>query len=790
MSLRHSITPTRLRVARAVACIGVCALMVSAGCRRGQANEAPPDGISEGSGAPRPADAGPFAFGGGPWEWETRGIGGGGAFLAAAISPHDANDLSIATDMGMVFRSVDFGRSWFGVHFSALRGGDRSTHRFTSDPNVVYAIDWRGWTGAFPVRSDNGGRAWTRLEADPTNGEAAWIDPDPDGTDRVLIGDWASIHISHDGGATFTEVMRAAVQEQGIYVAGVVWDGQRVLIGNRRQILVSTDGGVTFTATPYEGLPDDEEVASLTGAREGETLRLWMTTRTVETTWQGIRADQVAAFRGVWTRDWDVTPWSRSTTGIARSFQGFTVAASRRDIRFVYVAGGIPRTQMPDVYRSSDGGQTWASTVATRANRNISTGWCGARGEIDFWWGGAPLTFAVSPTDPRFLMFGDYGFVHVSSDGGATWRQAYVDVADQNPAGQNTPRGRAYRGVGLEDTSSWWLHWYDPTTVFAAFSDIRGIASDDGGEHWRSGFSAGLTLNSTYHVVEQPGTRRLFAATSSVHDIYQSTFLTDALIDPGEGHVEMSDDGGRSWTTMTDIGHPVVWLALDPTAPDRMYASVADRTRGGIWVTNDLSAATEAHWRRLPSPTRTEGHPYNVHVLADGTLVTSWSGRRDEAEQFTTGSGIFVSGDGGETWTDRSHADMQRWTKDVVIDPHDPTQNTWYACVFSHWGAHPNEVGGIFRTRDRGETWTRISDLYRVESISIDPRDPNQAYVSTETRGLWHTRNLTDEAPDFTEVLTYPFMHPTRVFFDPHDPTAVWATSFGGGLRVMHRSDE
>jgi hypothetical protein len=45
-------------------------------------------------------------------------------------------------------------------------------------------------------------------------------------------------------------------------------------------------------------------------------------------------------------------------------------------------------------------------------------------------------------------------------------------------------------------------------------------------------------------------------------------------------------------------------------------------------------------------------------------------------------SGVFVSIDGGASWTDRSVPNMQCWTKDLVVDPFDTSQNTWFAGVY------------------------------------------------------------------------------------------------------------
>ncbi|MCB9521279.1 MAG: hypothetical protein H6699_10465 [Myxococcales bacterium] len=782
--------PARLLVGSlavvAVACVGT-----SRGCGS-SAGAARPAPALQATGVPSPTEQTPHraAFAGGPWEWESRGIGGGGTFIAAAINPHDPSDIAISTDMGMAFRSVDFGRSWFALHFETLRGTDRAVLEWTSDPNVLYTIDWRGYDGSFIVRSEDGGRSWERLPVDPTHGEAWWVDVDTTRTDRLLLAGWDSLWLSRDAGATWKQVAAAAEQTAGLYVAGAVWADENVVIGTADTLLVSNDGGETFAAHPYDGLPAGAVVGSLAGAFDGHALRVWLVSRAEGTVWPGIRPDQWAGYRGVWTSDLGVDDRFRSLTdSLPQTFAAVNVGAARDNLDVVYLSGADTDLSMPAILRSLDGGRSWTSTFRTIDNENIHSGWCGARGDLDYWWSSTPSTFAVSPADPAALVFGDYGFVHVSGDGGTTWRQAYVDVADQNAPGAPTQKGRAYAGIGLEDTSAWWLHWTAADTVFAGFSDIRGIRSTDGGHKWVAGIALGLPNNSTYHIVEHPVTGALYAATASIHDLYQSTYLTDELILPGEGSILVSQDGGASWSVLRNMGKSVVWVALDPNDPNTLYASVAGYGVGGIYVTHNLDAGTESAWRRVGSPPRTEGHPYTVEVLRDGTLVSTWSGRRTGDGAFTASSGVFVSHDGGESWEDHSHPDMRLWTKDLVIDPHDETQSTWYVGVFSHWGAAPNEIGGLFRTRDRGQTWQRLNSLYRVESVAVDPENADLMFVTTETQGLWVSQDASSDAPTFSQVLTYPFEHPTRVFFNPYNPAEVWATSFGGGLRVWNRSD-
>ncbi len=711
--------------------------------------------------------------------WLSRGIGGGGALYSPAISPHEPDEIVIATDMSAVFWSTSFGARWRVVPFGELQGGVSSEVRFTADREVLYAIncaeDLR-----IPVRSDDGGRTWAPLASDPTDGEAYTLFTDPASSDRLLVAAYDRLYLSNDGGASFTEVHRTPDE----HVAGVIWNGDDVFVGTREGLLYSVDGGATFTLAASGGIPSDEEIVSFAGATSGGTVRLYAVTLSAGDVWPLITGGEMWEYRDVYRLDWGHGGWVAIGSGLPGGAHPFFVAASPGDIDTVYLAGGDVDTSFPIVFRSGDGGGSWVSVFRTSDNANIATGWSGNGGDHDWWYGEYALGLAVAPTDPDRVVLTDLGFVHVSDDGGVTWRQAYVDRSGENPVGAPTPRGRAYSGSGLEDTSSWWLEWADRDTVAAGFSDIHGIVSTDGGRSWSAGVSHGLPDNSTYCIVADRARGLLYAATSSVHDLYQSTHLTDDRIDNGVGRVMVSSDRGANWQTLRDFGLPVVWLALDPEDPERLYASVVNRTEGGIWTTGELGRGPAAKWTRLAQPPRTEGHPLAVRVLPDGALAVTYSGRRDAGGAFTTSSGVFLSTDGGASWEDRSDPAMLRWTKDLVVDPHDPSGDTWYVAVFSHWGSPPNEVGGLYRTRDRGATWQRVAELYRVESCAIDPVDPERLFLTTETQGMWSTTNLRAATPLFTPVAGYPFRHPTRVVFNPFDPGEVWATSFGNGLRV------
>src|SRR5581483_80193 len=100
-----------------------------------------------------------------------------------------------------------------------------------------------------------------------------------------------------------------------------------------------------------------------------------------------------------------------------------------------------------------------------------------------------------------------------------------------NAANTLVPAGKSYQSSGLDDTTVWQVNWADATHLIGASTDIHGVVSADGGTSWSSLYQA-QPLNTLYRsVTAANGT--VYAATSSVHDLYQSTYLTDARIDGG-----------------------------------------------------------------------------------------------------------------------------------------------------------------------------------------------------------------------------------------------------------------
>ena len=719
--------------------------------------------------------------------WSSMGIGGGGAFFSPVISPHQSQQLWVSSDMSGFYRSNNFGEDWQLQHCEELQGGTTVSLAFTSNPDSVYAIDHSAVNGvdmSRPVLSTDGGLTWNSLP-DPSNGEAYTIYADPAGTSRFFLAGYDRLWYTNNSGQSYQLIYTFNNNGNGLHLAGAFFDGNDIYAGTSAGLLHSGNMGTLFVPVVMSGWPSGMGMCSFAGARDGNTVRLYAVTMPSSAMYAGITGAEFTSTSGLYTCNGISTSWVQRMNGINSNDQVFFVSCPVNDVNTVYAAGGNSTNGVPVIYKSITGGAIWNQTFETTLNNNIYTGWSGDGGDRGWSYGEYVLGLAVAPYDANHVAFTDLGFVHVSTSGGTQWKQAYVSTADQNGIASNTPVLKAYNGIGLENTSHWWLCWNSNQQLYSAASDINGIRSDDGGNSWR--MMAATTQNTTYYVLKHPVSGHLYAATSTVHDMYQTTYLTDARIDAGQGTVRFSSDNGNTWQTLHDFNHPVIWLAADPGNSNRMYASVIHYAmgvgEGGIWKTDNLSAGNASTWVKLNNPPRTEGHPFNIHVLNDGSLVATYCGRRNAAGTFTASSGVFVLPPGGTAWTDRSDAGMQYYTKDLVIDPADPLQNTWYACVWSGWGGAPNGLGGVYKTTDRGLNWNRIfSGADRVTSITIDPWVNGAAWISTETEGLWRCTGLNTASPVFTRDHTFPFRHPERIFCKTGNPSEVWVTTFGGGL--------
>jgi len=738
----------------------------------------------------------PVSFLAQPASFSPRGIGGGGALFSPSINPGNTAEYYLACDMTDMFHTTDFGLSYTQLPFQQFESGQLSKMSYTNIAGLLYSIRYDWISGlALPVKSTDNGLHWKDLPGPDTTQNVYTLDVDYVHPTRMVVSNYGQIFFSNDGGQTFTAIHTASVNADGNTVGGVFFDGNNIYIGTNDGMLVSTNAGTSWSTPALTGLNSGEKIVSFAAGRSGNTTRFFCLTAgsgnwNPGSALSAATGGGYAGFTlGAYVCTYGSGNWTSCLNGITLSSDyPLFVGMAGNNINTAYLAGGSSAGD-PIVLKTTNAGASWSHIFNTTNNQNIQTGWCGQNG--DHAWSFPEVAFGISvaQNDSNKVIFTDFSDVHKTANGGTLWEQGYISAADQHPAGAATPTNQIYHSVGLENTSCWQVCWVSATNLFSAYSDIRGIRSADGGSSWSFNYT-GNAANTTYRVAKAANST-LYAATSGTHDMYQSTHLTDARIDgtDANGKILYSTDNGLTWLTIHTFSHPVFWIALDPNNPNRAYASVANHAgtgaAGGVYRCDNLSSLGTSTWTLIAGPTRTEGHPASLFVLNDGKLVATFSGRYNSG--FTTSSGCFLYDPTPGTWTDVSDPGMDYWTKDITVDPNDATQNTWYAGVFCGWGGPPNNLGGLYKTTNRGQNWTRITNLnntHNVTSCTFNPNNPNELYLTTEYEGLWMSSNINAATPVFTQVTNYPFKQPERVFFNPYNTSEMWVTSFGNGMKT------
>src|SRR4051812_6087823 len=207
-------------------------------------------------------------------------------------------------------------------------------------------------------------------------------------------------------------------------------------------------------------------------------------------------------------------------------------------------------------------------------------------------------------------------------------------------------------------------------------------------------------------------------------------------------------------------GGDVRRLAAVPDNPNRIFLGTSS---GRLYVSDDRGQ-TWAQFAHLG-----EGFDYvldNIEIDPTNSKVMYVAGWSIEGK---TGE-LFKSRDGGKSWS--SVAGMKgKSIRALALAP----SNSKVMVV----GA----LDGVFRSNDAGDSWTRISpenhaDIKNIESIAIDPKDPNTVYA-----GTWHLAWKTADGGQNWKQINRGMIDDSDVFsiiVDPQSPNVVYASACSG----------
>ncbi|MFZ5970242.1 MAG: WD40/YVTN/BNR-like repeat-containing protein [Bacteroidota bacterium] len=446
------------------------------------------------------------------------------------------------------------------------------------------------------------------------------------------------------------------------------------------------------------------------------------------------------------------------------------------------------------VWKTDDYGRTWQPIFDSAPTGSV--------GDI-----------AVSPSQPDVIYVGSGEGLHrpdlgvgdgifKSMDGGKTWQ--HVGLPDVQQVGRvivhpTNPDLVFVAGLG---------HPYGP-------NEERGVfRSRDGGKNWEKVLYVNHNTGAMQVEFHPTQTNILFATLWE----HREGPWENASFSGSNSGLFQSTDGGTTWQKITQ-GLPTaqqglgrIGFAISNSNPQRMYASVDAREKGGIYRSDDgglnwyLVTADRRIWGRGSDFAEVKVHPTNPDVV------------------FSANIAAYRSDDGGKTWMSIKGAPGGDDYHRIWINPLQPnimlfaadqgavitvnggrTWSSWYNQPtaqlyhvttdnqFPYWVYGGQQESGAIGIASRGaggqisfRDWMGVgADEYAY--VAPDPKNPDIVYGGRVTRFNKRTGQTQNVAPEALRSGQYRLLRTLPLMFHPADPDALlfatnvlWKTTTGG----------
>jgi N-acyl-D-aspartate/D-glutamate deacylase/photosystem II stability/assembly factor-like uncharacterized protein len=458
--------------------------------------------------------------------------------------------------------------------------------------------------------------------------------------------------------------------------------------------------------------------------------------------------------------------------------------------------------------------------------------------------GGRTVGATGVPGQPNVLYIGvNNGGVWKTTDYGLTWKPIFDDqptgsigaiaVAPSNPetiyvgSGEGLQRPDLSVGDGIyrsNDGGKTWRHFglrdaqqigailvdpRDPKLVYVAAlghpygaNEERGVfRSTDGGETWKKVLYKDENTGAIALAFDPSNSKTIYSVLWSAR---QGPWENGAWQGPGSGLFK-STDGGDTWHPLTN-GLPTfaeglgrIGIAVAPSDPKTIYATVDSSQRGGIYRSNDagetwqLVSTDRRAWARGSDFAEIDVDPRNKEIVYASAIAAYKS--TDGGKTFTTFKGAPGGDDYHTLWINPENPQIMLYAVDqgaVVSVNGGETWSSWYNQPtaqfyhvitdnqFPYWvygGQQESGSAGVKSRGDNGAITFRDWRTVGVEEygyVAPDPLQPNVIFGGKATRFDMNTGQVQNVAPEILRSGKYRFLRTAPILFSPLDPRVLY----------------
>jgi photosystem II stability/assembly factor-like uncharacterized protein len=684
--------------------------------------------------------------------WNNVTVGAGGFVTGVVYNPTQPGLAYLRTDIGGLYRWNAFTQTWIPLLDATTfaNWNELGVDSVTTDPihpNRVwaavgqYAYSWNNAQPSAILSSDDYGRTWSsfsvpfeigsndqgrdsgeRLVVDPNDDKVLYYGTENDGLWKSTDGgkSWAKDTAFPDGGANTAAGLQFVTFDQTEKHRGT--PTQHIVVGDAdtSSLYATKDGGTTWSKV--SGGPGTIPIKAQF-ASDGSMYVVY--DQYTGPYWMGTGKLYKFAADGTVT---DVTPVS--------SWYGYDgLALDPNNADTLYVSTNDRWSPVDTIYRSTDGGKTWADVSAsTSLNTSYEPylAW-GATPKFGWWIG----TIAVDPFDSNHVVYGT----------GATLYGTY-NMGSISSGG--TVNFSASASKGIEETSVKAL--LVPNSASSGCKLISALGDLGGFCHTSLSQSPTNTFDTN------------FGTGSGIAQDAAGDLIAFVGQSGSKGAGQYSTDGGTTWTQFATVpstmswgqgqvavaadGSSIVWNPADGTTPiyttDRgtTWTAVSGLPTGVAPVADSVNlndfyaidSSTGVLYRSTDGG-KTFASAATGLTAASNDQLLAIPGHAGELYFAAQTGGLLHSTDGGTTWASVNSSQV---TAAYTVGSGAAAPGSPYKTLYMVGTV--NGVTGFYMSTDAGAHWTKINSSQQnygwIPTIVGDPNHYGRVYLGTNGRGV------------------------------------------------------